>query len=124
MARTVAEKLQIKPGDAVFLAGADEADRVSVGAFPEGARVIEQAKDAAVSLLFAADRADLEALLSAHLADLGAARARWIIYPKGNRTDINRDRIWRLVEDHGWSLVSNVAVDEVRSAVRMKPAAS
>lgn len=123
MSRTVAEKLQMKPGDAVFIVGADEAGRTALGALPDGAHVVDATKDAAVAVLFADDRAGLEALLAVHLDALADARARWIVYPKGNRADINRDSIWRLVEEHGWSLVSNVAVDEVRSAVRMKPTA-
>lgn len=121
MTRTVAEKLQIKPGDPVFIAGAG-AERISVlGALPDGAHIVDAPAGAPVAILFVADRADLDAQLAAHLPELREARARWILYPKCNRSDINRDSIWTIVEGLDWTLVSNVAVNDFWSAVRLKP---
>ena len=54
----------------------------------------------------------------AHLRD---ARATWIAYPKGGRSDINRDSIWARTVELGWTANANVALDEVWSAVRIKP---
>lgn len=48
----------------------------------------------------------------------------WLAYPKKTshiKTDINRDIIWRLVEDRtDYRLVSNVAIDDTWSALRLR----
>ena len=49
----------------------------------------------------------------------------WLAYPKTaakGGTDINRDSLWQLVEPLGWRPVRQVALDEVWSALRFKPA--
>lgn len=43
-----------------------------------------------------------------------------MLYPKGNKSDINRDSIWRYMEDIDWTLNSNVSVNDFWSAVRFK----
>lgn len=127
--RTVAEKLRVAAGDRLVVETHAEGqrelleplpDRVEVVALADAAGPDAAGPDAAV--LFAADRASLDALLKAGLPVLGDARAVWIAYPKGNRTDINRDSIWRRVEELGWTLTANVSLDEVWSAVRGKRA--
>lgn len=45
----------------------------------------------------------------------------WIAYPKGNRTDINRDSIWKRAEELGWTLNANISLGDTWSAVRIKP---
>ncbi|WP_174732312.1 hypothetical protein [Mesobacillus harenae] len=48
----------------------------------------------------------------------------WITYPKKSskvKTDINRDVLWKMVEEaSSYRAVSNVAVDEIWSAVRFR----
>ena len=49
----------------------------------------------------------------------------WIAYPKGSsgiKTDVNRDTLWKTVESTGWRPVRQVALDEVWSAMRFRPA--
>jgi hypothetical protein len=118
--KTIAEKLQIKPGDAVYFAGAAEAAGL-VGELPPDCRVVEDARDAGVAVFFARDRAELDAHIDASFGALHDTRAVWICYQKGNRADINRDTIWHRVRESGWDLVTNVSVDEVWSALRAKP---
>lgn len=122
MAKTVAEKLQIKPGDEVLI-HADAAQRALLEPFPEGTVVVEGIDRATtgVGVAFVADRADLDARLGAILPLLTGARASWVVYPKGNRADINRDSIWQRMDELGWALTANVSVDDTWSAVRMKP---
>ncbi|MBN9215587.1 MAG: DUF3052 domain-containing protein [Microbacterium sp. SCN 70-200] len=123
--KTIAEKLQIKPGNDVLIAGADASRRSLLDPLPDGVTVTEGIGRAVrdVAVIFAADRAALDARLAEALPFLAEARASWIIYPKGNRSDINRDSIWRRVEELGWTLNANVAIDDAWSAVRMKPQA-
>jgi hypothetical protein len=49
----------------------------------------------------------------------------WIAFPKGGSgvaTDLNRDKLWAALESSGWRPVRNIAIDEVWSALRFRPA--
>jgi hypothetical protein len=63
----------------------------------------------------------LERSLDQTLPSLADARVVWVCYPKGNKTDINRDTIWPRLAAAGWRLVSNVSIDSTWSALRAKP---
>jgi hypothetical protein len=118
--KTVAEKLQIKPGDAVYITGVPDAAAL-VGELPANCRVTDRASEAAVAIFFAIDSTALDAHIDGTFGTLEATRAVWICYPKGNKADINRDTIWHRVRESGWDLVTNVAVNDVWSALRAKP---
>lgn len=48
----------------------------------------------------------------------------WVCYPKGGskvKTDLNRDVLWRLAESRGLRPVAQVSIDEVWSAIRLRP---
>lgn len=122
MARTVAEKLLVKPGDALSVDGATEAERALLEPLPEDVAAAAPA-EAAVAVVFVRTRAELLERFAAHLPALGGARAVWFLYPKGGRADVNRDVIMRETGAFGWRPISNVAVDEVWSAVRVRPLA-
>ena len=47
----------------------------------------------------------------------------WVAYPKGNRTDLNRDSLWPILGEFGMRPISQVAIDEVWSALRFRPLA-
>ncbi|NYD53572.1 hypothetical protein BKA02_000627 [Microbacterium pseudoresistens] len=123
MAKTVAEKLQIQTGDEVLLI-ADVEQRTLLDPLPADVVVIDGIDRATggIAIAFVADRADLDARLGSILPHVAGARAAWLVYPKGNRSDVNRDSIWQRVGERGWTLNANVAVDDTWSAVRMKPA--
>lgn len=122
MAKTAAEKLTIKPGDPVFFDGVDGERRKLIEPLPDDVSETSSPEGAAVVLLFARDRADLDAKAAAHLSAAAGARAIWIAYPKGNRADINRDSIWRRMEELGWTLTANVSLSDYWSVVRGKKA--
>jgi hypothetical protein len=118
--KTIAEKLQIKPGDTVYFGGVPDAASL-VGELPANCRVVDETLEASIAIFFTADSAALDAEIDGAFGALGHTRAVWICYPKGNRADINRDTIWRRVRESGWDLVTNVAVNDVWSALRAKP---
>jgi hypothetical protein len=122
MEKTVAQKLQIKPGNAVFVTGGDPQTRALIDPLPEGARLVHDAAEADAAILFTIDRVELETTLAEHLSSLAGVRAPWIGYPKGGRSDINRDIIWGRLADLGWRLNSNIALSAEWSAVRLKTA--
>ena len=98
-AKSVAAKLQIKPGASVWLSDAAHADRL--GPLPEGVRVATTLSEATVALIFASGATTLRALLDAHRADLTRPTALWVAYPKANRADINRDTLWPILAEYG-----------------------
>lgn len=118
--KTVAEKLQIKPGDGVYFTGVTDAAAL-VGELPANCRVVDETVEAAVAIFFAIDSSALDAHIDDTFSALEATRAVWICYPKGNTADINRDTIWHRVRESGWDLVTNVSVNDVWSALRAKP---
>lgn len=122
MTKTIAEKLQVKSGNEVLIGGASPEQRALLEPLPEGATAVEGVTRATkdVAVIFASDRATLDEQLAESLPLLADARAPWIAYPKANRTDINRDSIWRRVEELGWTLSANVALSDTWSAVRIK----
>jgi hypothetical protein len=117
--KATAEKLQIKAGYAVYLVGPSSAAEL-LGTLPADARLVEEPADADAALLFVADRAELEQRMSGSLTPLSGAKAVWICYPKGNRTDINRDSIRERMDAADWEVVSNVSIDPTWSALRAK----
>lgn len=123
MTKTIADKLQIKPGNEVLLSSATPERRALLDPLPEGTSVIDGVTRATtdIAVLFATDRVSLDERLAEALPHLTEARATWIAYPKGNRTDINRDRIWERVEELGWTLTANVSLGDTWSAVRLRP---
>ena len=72
------------------------------------------------ALLFADDAAALRALLAEHEGELAGPRAFWVVYPKGNRSDVNRDSLWPILAGHGMRPIAQIAVDEVWSALRFR----
>jgi hypothetical protein len=114
--RSVAEKLQVKPGDKVGVLG----DATLLGLLPEGAASSPQLSGSDVAIIFVASRADLLARYSSELPALAATRAVWFCYRKANAADLNRDTIIRESGAFGWRPISNIAVDETWSAVRVR----
>ena len=122
MAKTIAEKLLIKPGEALSLVGAGPDERTVLGDLPVG--VVEVAPaEAAVTVTFVRTRDELLAQFGTELPALSGARAVWFLYPKGGRADFNRDTFIQEAGAFGCRPISNVAIDDVWSAVRVRPLA-
>jgi phage-related baseplate assembly protein len=118
---SVASKLQIKPGRSVCVIGRPHDATLDLG--QELSFVRDQAKSDAV-IVYITRRADLEQL-SAPL--LGAARRdalTWVAYPKAGQlgTDLNRDTLAALLQAEGVRPVRQIAIDDVWSALRLRPA--
>jgi hypothetical protein len=118
MAKTIAEKLQIKPNTTVWLS--DPARMPLLTPMPDGVREADAMASASTAILFVEDAGDTRALLAKHAADLGTPGVFWIAYPKGNRTDINRDSLWPIVADFDMRPNGQVAIDDHWSALRFR----
>ena len=117
-AKTVAEKLAIKPGRSVWTSHPDRF--AEVGELPAGAGRIDDLAAADVAVLYADDADTARALLTANQAEITKPPVVWVAYPKANRTDINRDSLWPIVAEFGMRPNGQVAIDDVWSALRFR----
>jgi hypothetical protein len=119
MTKTIAEKLQIKPHTTVWLS--DPAQLPLLTPMPDGVREVDKMATASTAVIFADDAASARKLLEEQAADLAKPGVFWVAYPKGNRTDINRDSLWPIVADFDMRPNGQVAIDERWSALRFRP---
>ncbi len=120
--RGLAAKLLVRPGDLVWVS--DPARAALLGPLPDdaglagGGRVDASAR---VAIVFVDDAAAVRARFDADTAALMAVPVVWILYPKANRADVNRDSLWQLIAPYGLRPITQVAVDETWSALRFRP---
>jgi hypothetical protein len=116
----LAAKLQIKPGTQVAVIGrpADGPDLA-----PLGPLASDPAAAGAV-LAFARLREGLTGIAGPAVAAARQDRLTWIAYPKAGQlgTDINRDSLASAVAEFGVRPVRQVSLDDVWSALRLRPA--
>lgn len=117
-AKTTASKLLLKPGAALWVS--DPAALELIGPLPTGVTQVDEISSAGVAVLRAGNRAAVESLLAARGDRLAALPVLWVLYPKGNRADINRDSLWPLLVPHGLRPITQVSVDDVWSALRFR----
>jgi hypothetical protein len=129
----LAKKLLIRPGQRILLLGAPAHYQALLLPLPEGASAAAAGDDEAAGEggydavhLFVRDRGDLDRRTPAALAAAGRNGLLWIAYPKGGAkagTDLHRDSLRSGVESaHGWTAVTQVALDADWSALRFRPA--
>lgn len=118
-ARSVAEKLLIKPNTTVW--SSDPAHVGLVEPLPEGVHLVDRLDQATTALVFAPDARSLRTVLTANKDELAEPDVFWVAYPKANRADINRDTLWPILGEFGMRPITQVAVDGVWSALRFRP---
>jgi hypothetical protein len=115
----LAAKLQIKPGMQVSVVGAPASgpDMSGLGT------PADDPADASVVVAFARLRADLVTVAMPAIEAARADRLAWVAYPKAGQlgTDINRDSLAAAVAELGVQPVRQVAIDDVWSALRLRP---
>jgi hypothetical protein len=85
----------------------------------------QAAPDAANAILvFAKNRAELEQRIDLLREAAQRGALTWLAYPKARQleTDLNRDIIRDLALDRGLDPVRQVSIDDIWSALRLKPA--
>ena len=117
--KPVAERLQVKGDRRLAVIGASPAQERTVGA----GKVRADIGKADVVLLFAPDRAHLDTELPDVLRTMPQSAILWVAYPKLSSklaADLSRDVIGALAPRHGLDTVSQIAIDEDWSALRLK----
>lgn len=118
-AKTVADKLMIKPDTTLWSSHPDRLGLIEP--LPTGVQTVERPEQATTALVFADDAKALRELLATHGEQLTRRNILWVSYPKANRADLNRDTLWPLLAEYGMRPIGQVAVDEVWSALRFRP---
>lgn len=124
-ARPLSRKLLIKPGHRVLFLNAPPGVEQALGPLPAGVDVLHTPGGRFdVVHLFVRTRADVERDAMTALKSVRPGGVLWISYPKrssATETDLSRDTGWESLKSAGWEAVSQVAVDDVWSALRFRP---
>jgi hypothetical protein len=124
MTTTLAQKLQIKSGKLIVLnapTGYAAQLTTELNHLTVSTRAAGQAE---AVLLFVNSLAEVEKLAPKAIKAVKPDGMLWIAYAKGTskvKTDVNRDKLWKVMEPAGWGPVRMIALDEVWSLMRFKP---
>jgi len=122
-AAAVARKLKLGAARSPAIVHGSDADRAALSA-ARGAPIIDRLDaDHDWILLYAADRATLEASLHAASVALASPGTLWIAYPKGSsksQTDLTRDAGWDAVKGEDLRWLSLVSLDDRWSAFSLR----
>jgi hypothetical protein len=120
------KKLLIKPGMRLAFLNAPAGYLEALGPLPEGVQLAD-GPDGTLDFvqLFVRNSGEYDRLGPAALRAVKPDGLLWICYPKksaGVESDLERDVFWTLLGPAGLRPVTQVAVDEVWSALRFRPA--
>jgi hypothetical protein len=120
---SLAKKLQIKAGHRLLVLDAPDGYVDALGA-PVGGELAHRAKGLYdVVQLFVSTRAAAKKRTPVAVKALRPGGVLWICWPKQSSkitTDLNRDILYRDMQDVGLQAVSNVSIDATWSALRLK----
>jgi hypothetical protein len=123
----IAKKLGIKPGVCALVIGAPPGYLKLLAPLPEGVVVSDVLSRTHKFVQFFATRASEIKKSAPRLLKHAAVGALvWIAYPKktsGVASDLSRESVCEAMGGIGWQAVAIVAIDEVWSALRFRPAA-
>ena len=118
---SVTAKLQIKPGQSVCVIGPPQDAALELG---QELSLVGDPAESDVVLVYCSNSADLEQLSAPLLAAARRDVLTWVAYPKAAQpgTDLNRDTLAALLQAEGVRPVRQIAIDDVWSALRLRPA--
>ncbi|MEH0155000.1 YdeI/OmpD-associated family protein [Limibacter armeniacum] len=122
----ITQKLQLKAEYNILIINAPEEYLHYLGSLNLSSVDTEVAKGQAYQFVqvFAHNKAELKKLVPTAVKVLDKKGILWCSYPKkssGIKTDITRDTGWNIMENLQYVPVSQVAIDEVWSALRFRP---
>jgi hypothetical protein len=125
MSADLARKLLIRSGARALVINPPDGYLDLLSPLPAGASVAASGDGPfEVVQLFARTRRDLDAGIAQAMNTAGSDGILWVSYPKLSSTsasDLSRQGIWDALNGTGWEPVTQVAVDETWSALRIRP---
>jgi predicted SnoaL-like aldol condensation-catalyzing enzyme len=125
MASTV-KKLGLKSGMRALVLGAPSGYINSLAPLPDRVEVSQSLGSAHEFVqFFATKKSEIKKSAKKLLQSAAPGALVWITYPKktsGVESDLSREAVWAAMESTGWRPVSQIAIDEVWSALRFRPA--
>jgi predicted SnoaL-like aldol condensation-catalyzing enzyme len=121
----IVKKLGLKPGMRALVLAAPSGYLKSLAPLPEGVVVSETVGGThGFVQFFATKKCEIEKSKKKLLQFADPGALVWITYPKkasGVESDLSREGVWAVMESTGWRPVSQIAIDEVWSALRFRP---
>jgi predicted SnoaL-like aldol condensation-catalyzing enzyme len=121
----VAKKLGIKPEMKALIIAAPAGYVELLAPLPEGVVVSEvQAGAHQFVQFFATRKAEIVKAAPKLLKHAAPGALVWIAYPKKTsklESDLSREEVWDAMKNTEWRPVSQIAIDEVWSALRFRP---
>jgi hypothetical protein len=119
------KKLLMKPSMRIAVLNAPPRYLEDLGALPEGVQFAD-GPDGTLDFvqLFIKNSGEYERMGAAALRAVKPDGLLWICYPKktsGVESDLDRDAVWKMLVPTGLRPVTQVAIDEVWSALRFRP---
>jgi hypothetical protein len=116
----LAGKLQLNPGQSVSIVNAPADAALELADHPPANRL----DDADAVIVYCTNQAELERLRGDVISPARRDALTWVAYPKARQldTDLTRDVLAELVRAHGVRPVRQVSLDDVWSALRLRPA--
>jgi hypothetical protein len=112
---TVAERLQIHPGDRVAIIGADEDAQETVQPLPD-VEVVDDPADADIVLAFGDDLEQLE-LRIGDVESASSAAHLWVMYPKDVELDL--DAFEAVADRNGFEVGAKESLDGTWEALHL-----
>jgi hypothetical protein len=123
--KRLATRLVVRPSHTVHLINPPAQYKDVLGQLPSGARLVDHTELPADRVqVFASSKAELRRLLPAAMIATKLGGALWVSYPKtaSGLSDLSRQVVHDELRLAGWKPVAQIAVDEVWSAIRSRPA--
>ena len=119
------EKLGLTPGMRALVLGAPSGYIDSLAPLPDRVEVSESLGSAHDFVqFFATKKSEIVKSAKKLLQSAGPGALVWTTYPKktsGVDSDLSREAVWGAMEGTGWRPVSQIAIDEIWSALRFRP---
>ena len=119
------KKLGLKPGMRALVLGAPSGYLNSLVPLPDRVEVSQSVGNTHEFIqLFVIKKSEIAKSARKLLQSAAPGALVWITYPKktsGVDSDLSREAVWAAMEGTGWRPVSQIAIDDVWSALRFRP---
>jgi len=122
---SIVKKLGLKSGMRALVLGAPSGYMDSLAPLPDEVAVAESLGSAHEFVqFFATKKSEITKSAKKLLQSAAPGAVVWVTYPKKTSSvdsDLSREEVWAAMEGTGWRPVSQIAIDDVWSALRFRP---